>query len=613
MCGIIGYVSEEGKDIERGLEAIAHRGPDASGMFTKLDFGKNIVLGHRRLSIIDLDESSNQPFYSDCGRYVLVFNGEIYNFQSLKSQLVAKGVNFKSKGDTEVLLNWLIQYGLEKLNELDGMFAFCFYDTQINKMYLVRDQLGIKPIYYSNEYSEFCFSSEIKGLFALNKKLRNIDDSKIAEYLLSGFLYEPDTGFKGVYKVRPGHYLDISIEDLSIKEVEYFDVTSTTEKAPNVASLIKNNIHSQKKADVQLGLFFSGGIDSSIILSETYKEISSITVKSDEERYNKSGVTSDNYYAKQIANKFNIFLEEVDLEDSINSNEDFLRAVEEVANWNEELMLDFTFISSYNLSKAAREKGFLVMLSGMGADELFGGYNRYQLLVNKRVYKVVLPFLNLGISNHPWLAKKIDRFKSFYEEKDFLFSYSSLVGYLSKNQVYDLLVKGNDGLEVFREKMAVLLDRVKRYSPLKKALYMDYFGFLSHNFSVADKSSMRASIEMRVPLATHGLFRSTWSMKDNELVDSFHRKKPLREFLLVLLPKKWVDRKKAGFNPPLDGYIMNLGREEYLKSLSSTPIYKFLDKKQIRSFVEAHYSLRKNNTYILYQFLHLGFWLKING
>ena len=609
MCGIVGYISKEKKDIHLALDEIHHRGPDAWGCEEFLEDDFNIAIGHKRLSIIDLNPESNQPFYSKCKNYMIVFNGEIYNYLKLRSQLEDEGVSFNTKGDTEVLLNWMIYKGESGLEALEGMFAFAFYDIKYKNLLLVRDALGIKPLYYSIDKENLFFASEIKAIFAMAPEKKIIDSELISEYLLTTFIYEPETGFKDVVKVKPGYLIKIELASLDYKEYKYIDIYKKTKNhsVQNALDDISRNINSHMAADVPIGLFFSGGVDSSVILSKTKNKIQNLTVKSNESRYKSSGVSSDYYYAKKIANIYNANLSEIDLDKHINSVDEFLNSINTVGVWNEELNCDFTFISSFLLSSAARENNLVVMQSGMGADEIFGGYDRYMLVHFSWIFKLFLPFAYF-LKFHPSYSKKMDRFKTFFDEKSFALKYSSLIGYFSKKEVKGLC-NSESGISRFEAKLTAYLVKFKNKSNLKKAMGLDSLGFLSHNFMVADKSSMKASIEMRVPLATKSLFQITWNLKDSELLKFNNSKRILKDLLLSDIPKKMIHRKKAGFNAPLDNYINQIGLERYLDEISKTKIYNYLDELKLKSIVRDHYSGQKNNTYKLYQILHLSKWI----
>lgn len=607
MCGILGSVSHNKFDYNNGIKSMEHRGPDYSDTFNY----KNLTLSHSRLSIIDLDSKSNQPF--TMGNHTIVFNGEIYNFLDLKEILIMDGHEFQTNGDTEVLLLWLIHKGIECINEVEGMFTFSWFNKRSKELILCRDSLGIKPIYLYQDDENLIFASEIKSIFALYPKSKKIDRSLIAEYLLNGFIYEPDTGFEKIRKLKPGSYEKYDLQGNLITKKQYWELSKiSTDKAiknsKEINDEIKKSINQHLVSDVPVGLFYSGGIDSSIILSETKSAIEVFTVKSSEKEYKEAGMTSDYGYAIKIANILNVNIESVSLSTTDSTNNQFIKIINDIAVGNEELMMDFTFQSSKLLSQKVKEKNFKVILSGMGADEIFAGYPRYKLVKYDNFFRLAKPLLPF-LKKLRFLSKKLQRFNSYYSEKDFGMSYTAIVGYYSKKEVM-LLLGSDKGVNKFQEKLERILTPVKNLSKLRRAMYLDFYGFLAHNFTVADKSSMLASIELRLPLATKRLYEITWGLKDSDLVSFFYLKKPLRNFLISLLPKNLIDRKKAGFNAPIDSDINKLGKEKILKIFSTNNLFEIINQKQTETILDKHFSGTENNTFKIYQLLHLTFWLK---
>lgn len=606
MCGILGSISNNEIDFDDALSMLNHRGPDNKSKFSY----KNLNLGHTRLSIIDLDKKSNQPFI--CGDYILIFNGEIYNYLSLKKILLKNGVEFNTNSDTEVLLKWIIKKGIKSIDHVEGMFAFALFNKKSEELILCRDPLGIKQLYVYNKDNYLIFSSEIKSIFKIDPKLKIIDRELFAEFFLNGFIYEPETGFKNIRKILPGTFEIYNLDSQKIKEKNYWNLSHNLKmRAPSneeINNEIIKSINNHLVSDVPLGLFFSGGIDSSIILSQTLSKISAFTVKTDKKNYDNAGVSNDYKYALHIAKYLDIKLNSIEILDENLTNNQFLKLIEETAIYNEELISDFTFQSSKLLSKKVREKNYTVMLSGMGADEIFGGYPRYRLIKFEKLY-FLLKMLKPILKKIKFFEKKIDRFFNYFKEDKFAFKYSSLIGYFSRDDILKLL-NSDTGISKYLNKINLFLSKVQEKSNLKKAMYLDFYGFLSHNFTVADRSSMINSIELRVPLATKNLYELAWSSNDKELIDIFYSKKPLRNFLVKHLPKKLIDRKKAGFNAPLDNNIRKLGKKNVLKVLKNNNVFDVLDEKYITKILDKHYNMGSNNTYQIYQILHFSYWFK---
>ena len=493
------------------------------------------------------------------------------------------------------------------------MFAFSWFNKSNNELILCRDSLGIKPIYLYQDDENLIFASEIKSIFALYPKSKKIDKTLIAEYLLNGFIYEPDTGFENIRKLKPGSYEKYNLQGNLLTKKQYWELSEisnekTIKNLKEINDEIKASINQHLVSDVPVGLFYSGGIDSSIILTETRSRIAPFTIKSSEEDYKQAGMTSDYSYAVNIAEHLNLNISSIELTHKETTNNDFLKLIEEVAVGNEELMADFTFQSSKLLSQKVRDQGFIVMLSGMGADEIFAGYPRYKFVKYDYLFKIAQPILPL-LKGVKYLSKKVDRFNNYFSETDFISRYTSLIGCFSSKEV-SLLIGSNSGIDKFKLKLNLILEPVRNLSKLRKAMYLDFYGFLAHNFSVSDKSSMLASIEVRLPLATKRLYEISWGLKDNFLISILRLKKPLRNFLIKLVPKKLVDRKKAGFNAPLDLSINKLGKELILEIFLTNKLFATLSQDEVEYIVNNHFDGKSNNTYKIYQLLHLSYWMK---
>lgn len=616
MCGIIGYISNDNIDLSTHLKKIYHRGPDFSDVNYDFIENKYIGLGHVRLSIIDTTSHANQPFYFE-DKYILIFNGEIYNYIEIRNELKEKGYTFNTESDTEVLIS-AYDYFKEKVFEhLDGMFAFCIYDKVNNKIIIARDHLGIKPIYYyyDKKLNEIFFASELKALFEFENVPKNISSQSICEYLFNGWLYEPDTGFENIYKVMPGSYIEYDLKSQQKEMITYFDVSKEYDNSKNlqtssIENLIENSIKKQCRSDVPLGVFFSGGIDSTIIASKLDNP-KCLSAKYDERDIKDSGIGDDYFYSEKIAKIINLDIEPIKLK-----NEKFdLNIIKHIVNSTEELNADFTYSISEKISIEAKNKNYIVMLSGMGADEIFGGYPRYKIVKYKNIFKIIsflLKPLKKFIKKNKSLSKKIDRFFSSIDEKDFIYSYSSLIGSFSRLEI-EKIIKDKNEIQKYHDKINNFLNKVRKETDFKKAFYLDLYGFLSHNFIVADKSSMQASIEMRVPLINKELVIKNFFEKENELLDFFNTKKQLKKMLYKILPKEIIDRKKTGFNPPMDNLINEIGKNDFLNIIKSGYLGYYINLEFIEKLVYNHFNNLDNNTYKLWQILFLHFWLEENN
>jgi asparagine synthase (glutamine-hydrolysing) len=612
MCGIIGSVGAEVVDLGKALDVMRHRGPDACGVHEAEYAGLHVCLGHVRLSIVDLSHGADQPFISACGRYIIVFNGEIYNFEELRKELEDSGSVFRTGSDTEVLLALYIEHGVAMLDRLDGMFAFAIHDTRSNRLFCARDPLGIKPFYYhlDEERREFFFASEILPLACLGRIPLSVRKEYIAEFLLNGWLYGSETGFAGISKLLPGEWLEICLKGFSVERKRYFDLCNGPATRAPLETLVEQSIRSQASCGVQAGLFYSGGIDSSVIAASLEKgRLKALMLQYDPTALRQAGIVDDFSYSGAIARKLGLDVEWIGESDR---SDGLLELARRVAAGNEELISDLTFTAMEAISKEAAARNYKVMLSGMGADEIFAGYPRYHLVKYKRFYTLVGFLIRPGLPilmHVPRLAKKLQRFYGFVNARNFEEAYTSTVGVFSKAEVIEFLGE-EQSVNTFYSKLRDILCGARGFSNLKRAMYLDLYGFLAHNFAVADKASMRHGIELRVPLATPTLARACFAAPDKSLIGLRKTKKPLREILYRKLPGRLVDRRKTGFNPPIDCLVTAVGKEELLNLFASSVILKFIIREPVFAMIHRHFDGVENNSYKIWQLVYLHAWLE---
>jgi asparagine synthase (glutamine-hydrolysing) len=307
MCGIIGCFSSINSNelvncTNIGLKKIRHRGPDAERIHIDAICEKNIVFGHVRLSIIDLSDRSNQPMLSADKNYIIVFNGEIYNYMSIRNELISLGYKFQTTGDTEVVLNGYICWGEKILDKLDGIFAFAVLNKNDNKIFIARDNLGVKPLYYYYKEGNFAFASEIKGLLAYRFVETDFDKNMVPEYFMNMWLYEPDTGFINIKKIPPGSFMEVSLDNIRVER--YWDIANLYKGKKNsvntIEALIGKVVNEQLVSDVPLGLLYSGGVDSSLIAVNIKRPITGFIAKYPENETKNMGFVNDYYYANKI-------------------------------------------------------------------------------------------------------------------------------------------------------------------------------------------------------------------------------------------------------------------------------------------------------------------------
>lgn len=612
MCGISFYCSLQSKlddELNESLRLTSHRGPDANGRINKRIGKYDLGIGHNRLSILDLSESGSQPMTSNSGN-VISYNGEIYNHIPLKENLQALGYDFIGNSDTEVILRLYDEFGVNSFGMLKGMFSFVIFDDKIKRLFVVRDVVGIKPVYLYQENGELYGNSEIKGLKAFKAVKAEVDDDDIYEFFNNGFLYEPATGFKKIKKLLPGHYCEFDLSTGRINFERYKQLSEFNELG-SLSAKIKDAIKNQQIADVPLGIFFSGGADSSILASH-FNSSELFFAKYDSD----PAADIDLKYSKLIADYLNKDLNVAELDSDSQDVDALLASVDFVAVNSEELISDYTFWATYQLSKAAKDNGYKVMLSGMGGDEAFAGYPRYLILKNHTLIKLLSPIfrglLKLGLFPKK-LNKKFERLVSYCTEKEWGVAYSRMLGYFSQRELSNLFI-GRDRFELnFSSKINHILSKYSgdKKDKVKLAQFMDSTGFLSHNLMVSDKASMLASIELRVPLLDEVVVAQGVELSSNKLINKRQTKYPLKSILMQILPDSMVERPKTGFNPPLDGLVNKIGSDRLKLELSA--LDSVLNISAVTLLIDDHFSNVANNTYKLWQLLYFSRWLKANG
>lgn len=608
MCGISFYYSQKNhccKELEDSLLITKHRGPDASGVyFTKV--GENFIgLGHNRLSIIDLSDYGKQPM-SKSG-VTISFNGEIYNYLELREQLIKLGHSFLSDSDTEVILAAYLQFGVDCFSKLNGMFAFALLDESKQQFYMVRDIIGIKPVYLFQNETAIFGCSEIKGLKKFSEVDSAISENDIFEFFNTGFLYEPSTGYQFIKKLMPGFYLNINLAS-GVRNYTQFAEPSDYMSASTLTQKISASVSKQEVADVPLGVFFSGGADSSI-LAALAKNSELLFAKYDKD----PSSDVDLKYSKLISRYLNKELKTTSIESSGEDLKAILDSFDFVAKHSEELISDYTFWSTYLLSKAARDSGYKVMLSGMGGDEAFAGYPRYLVLKYHRlvkIFSILLKVINRFKLFPNKLNKRFERLVSYSNETYWPIAYSRLLGYFSQDELQSFFKNYEAHNSAYIQRLNLIMESYngKLEDKVKLAQHFDLKGFLSHNLSVSDKASMLASIELRVPLLDETVVAHGIDEKSNVLINKRTLKSPLKSILSSLIPQRLIDRPKTGFNPPLDNLINAIGFSHISMELDNLP--EFIDAKVVRGIVLAHFEGKSNNTYKIWQLLYFSRWLR---
>lgn len=558
MCGINGIIafpiSEKHGDLVKMMNRqIAHRGPENDG----LEIGDFYAIGHRRLSIIDLNSRSNQPLLSTCKRYSIVFNGEIYNYKELKRGL---DYSFQTDSDSEVVLALFITHGSACIHLLDGMFAFAIVDKLTRSVFIGRDRLGKKPFYYYFQNNQFVFSSEVRGLFASGLVEKKLNEEGIFQYFKYKTVYSPNTIIDNVKVLEAGHFMQLLMNDGSINltNEKYWSLSQiqTSKNELNLSQIhktIKNKfIESVEKrlvADVPVASFLSGGIDSTAVVAAmrqlSNREIHSFNVNFSEGKY------SEAPYARFIAEKFKLTHHEINL-----SPEYFLNHLEEGISSMDHPSEDG--LNVYMISKAVKDFGFKVVLSGVGGDELFGGYYTFDLLqkaYSNRIFWHLPLFLRKSLGEmrsiiRPGLVSDFIKQSSALNKFDLNELHACLRNSFSNNDLDKLL-----NIQSVHENIPQIDKGESFFADISKHEILAYLQNIL--LRDTDQMSMANSIEVRAPFCDFNLIEYVLSLPEEILIAHSHKKLLVESLGEDLVPSKITNRTKMGFVLPIEYWIKN--------------------------------------------------------
>lgn len=569
MCGIAGcYQRSDGGALTRAMTALlAHRGPDDDGVYEYAGDGVVVALGHRRLSIIDLSAAAAQPFSK--GGLTVTYNGELYNFRELRKELAACGVAFRSTGDTEVVLEAWRHWGPQCLTRFRGMFAFAVFDERTGSLSLVRDQLGIKPLYYLHRDGAVVFASELKAIMSTLGAELKIDMGSLVASMLYYWVPDQRCSIEGVTKLQPGTWAEFR-PDGSARVHQYWNIVDVAAEAADGApadlgTVIEDSVAAHLVADVPVSTFLSGGLDSSIVtvLAKRHNEaIDAYTITFRPEDQRREAMPDDAVYARKVATQFGLKLHEIEIDPDV--TELLPRVVEAL----DEPIGDPAAINTILICEAARTAGAKVLLSGMGADELFGGYRkhlacvaaaRYQRLpspvrsmVRPTVERLPVAVGNRGLRPARW-AKRFLTFAELAEEPAFRRSYT-LYDTLGLTRLIGPDLSGYV-TEVAEEHRRVyedtsLPDHVNRMCLADARMFLPGL-----NLAYTDRASMAASTEVRVPFVDVEVVRAAFSFPGSSKVRHRAGKIALKTAAEQWLPKEIVHRPKASFGAPIRAWI----------------------------------------------------------
>jgi asparagine synthase (glutamine-hydrolysing) len=655
MCGIVGFISYGESNFDRNeilkkmCASLVHRGPDAGGEW--LDPKLGVGFAHRRLSILDLSTQGQQPMASISGRYVIVYNGEIYNFESLRAELdlhdkennQSSENKWRGHSDTEVILEAIERWGLEKaVKKFIGMFAFALWDKKEENLSLVRDRLGIKPLYYGTQGKTFLFTSELKAFKEHPEFQDEIDRNVLSQYLRYGYVPFPHSIYKGIYKLEPGHILTISRRS---PESDYFSkpywslnevveqsianpfVGSEEEAISELDALLRDSVKLRMVSDVPLGAFLSGGIDSSLVVAlmqdQSKRPIQTFSIGFSEDKYNEA------IYAGQIAKYLGTDHTELYLD-----WKQTMSVIPKLPTMYDEPFSDPSQIPTYIVSELARRK-VTVSLSGDGGDELFGGYDRYaggELFWGK-IRKIPYPLrkmvagllgpmsnqygeypansrkfnflLNGNLSN---VKNKVNVLSKFLKAENFQNFYKE---YFSQWREPEGMVIGASEPKGFSDLTQVKLDKIP--DVVQQMMFMDTVSYLPEDIlTKVDRASMGVSLEARVPLLDHRVVEFAWQLPMKYKVKGDKKKWVLRKLLGNYLPNELFERPKMGFGVPVGQWIKGPLREWAEDLLDEKKLREegYFRSAPIKSAWKMHLSGERNETYRLWSVLMFQAWLR---
>ena len=638
MCGIVGYFSKPDHHLYKhslssATRSLTHRGPDDVGLF--FDDVNGVGLGHCRLSIIDLSPAGHQPMASDDGKYVIIFNGEIYNFVEIKKILKTLGHHFKSKSDTEVIIKAYQQWGNRCLDHFVGMFVFAIWDQSDKTVFIARDRLGIKPLYYYVDGRSLLFASELKAIMAFSRFPRDVDQDAFQLFLHYQYIPAPRTIFKHTFKLEPGHFLHFNGRDLIKKQ--WWVLPQRESRAELPIHLSENRALSQLDAvltqvvsdrlvsDVPLGALLSGGVDSSIVVALMQK------INRSPVRTFSIGFKEEGFNEAQWARKVAMHLGTDHTEYYVCSN-DALKVIPTLPEMYDEPFADSSAIPTFLVSQLTRS-AVTVALSGDGGDEQFAGYTRYWMTGAMARWMKPIPTGFRRLFKHILVNIPVNLIYNYYERfrkglperlqvENFPDKWSKVVDLLSETELAELYrltvciwpekdLHRLTGAGVPESTYEFILNNSQSLQPIERLMRTDQCTYLPDAMlTKVDRASMATSLEVRVPLLDHRVLEFTARLPDHFKYRNGKGKYLLRKLLTRYVPHEWVDRPKMGFGIPIGHWLKTELKELLSDYLSPAHLHQEgrLDSTIVSKTLQQHMSGQRNHHHRLWALLMWEMW-----
>lgn len=626
MCGIAGFCDfskKSSNDILKNMtDVLHHRGPDDSGYFWDESEYSQVALGHRRLSILDLSAHGHQPMSFE--HLDIVFNGEVYNFKEIKKELLELGYAFHSDSDTEVILKSYHQWGIKAVDKFNGMFAITIYDKKANKLIFIRDRAGVKPFYYYKKDSLILFSSELKSFHKHPDFQKEINKSSLSLYLQFGYIPEPHSIFKNTYKLKAGHYIEIDLKSQKFQEIKYWDVVdfynkpkldiSQDEAIEKTEELLKSSFEYRMVSDVPVGVFLSGGYDSSVVTailqSGRSEKLNTFTIGFKEKGFDEAP------YAKEVAKYLGTNHTEYYC-----TQKDALEIIPKLCEMYDEPFGDSSAIPTSLVSALAR-KYVTVSLSADGGDEIFAGYSKYTTTMqyfNKfnSIPNSIKSIVGFGMDNinpkHIPILNKTYNFATRYEKINAILKAKKSVEAMKYTSEYFTKKEREKLLKVHFDDLTTNFDInvANTNDEINQMLAIDYKTYMVDDIlTKVDRATMSVSLEGREPLLDYRLIEFVSQLPSNLKYKDGDKKWLLKQITHKYLPKEMMDRPKQGFGVPLTEWFRDELKEYFMIYLDEKRIENegLFDSKEIIRLRDSYLLGNKENVQKLWFLLMFEMW-----